>query len=99
MSDATFAIREEAAHVVRTEPTTSDIDAPMDEPRCRRSTYNVARRHVGVADYREDRRRANPKRSERPRGAEPNAREIFDECLGRYRSLAEWLEIAEEAPD
>jgi hypothetical protein len=92
LSDATFAIREEAARVVRTEPTASDIDAPTDEPRCRRSTYDVPRLHGGVADDREERRRAKLKRYERPRGAAPSAREIFDECHGRYRSLAEWLE-------
>jgi hypothetical protein len=53
------------------------------------------RRHenfAAAAGDRDERRSASAKRYERPRGTAPNAREIFDECHGRYRSLAEWLE-------
>jgi hypothetical protein len=93
LSDATFAIHEEVAQVGSApEPAARDAYDPTRDSGRRRSTRDGVRRHAGAADDREGRRQASAKRHERPRGAAPSAREIFDECHGRYRSLAEWLE-------
>jgi hypothetical protein len=98
LSDATFEIQRAAAaaQAATTAPMTSpDVYVPVQEER-RRSSRDGARRHedfaAASAGDRDERRSASAKRYERPRGTAPNAREIFDECHGRYRSLAEWLE-------
>ncbi len=87
MSDTTFELQQAA---VGAQPAPSPVpEAYAPETERRRPALRL---YDSAPAIDRERRRANVKRNERPRGTAPSAREIFDECHGRYRSLAEWLE-------
>jgi hypothetical protein len=90
LSDSTFEIGREMTTFETALPS-AEVYAPSPERR-RPARDGVPRHDHSASSDRDERRRTHAKRYERPRGTAPNAREIFDECHGRYRSLAEWLE-------
>jgi hypothetical protein len=93
LSDSTCEIGQETRPFETASPALPSVEVYAPSPERRRPARDGVGRHEHrAASDRDERRRAHAERYERPRGAAPNAREIFDECHGRYRSLAEWLE-------